>query len=109
MADRGDRLSTVLHALVARAAGSWTMEACGVTRMQTPIPALVHRDAYRPQTSCFRVLLLGGLSAQWNDVHLVLQALEAYLAGDRSSPAVVDYFERLDVALPGQAHAIDEC
>jgi unsaturated rhamnogalacturonyl hydrolase len=80
MADRGEGLSAALHALAGRAAGRWSTEACGVTRAQTPIPALVHRDAYGPGDPGVRVLLLGGLSGQQHDVHLVLQALEAYLA-----------------------------
>src|SRR5262249_58943802 len=55
-------VNATLQALAARAAHVWTLDACGVTRSQTPIPALVHRDAYAPTTPRTRVLLVGGLS-----------------------------------------------
>lgn len=77
-------METALHALLARAAGLWTRHACGVTRAQTAIPALLHQDAYAPTTARWRVLLLAGLSGRPEDVQLGLQALEAYLdAGTR--------------------------
>jgi hypothetical protein len=89
MEDRGIPLNTTLQALVARAAGLWTLDACGVTRTQTPLPALVHRDAYAPHSPCRRVLLVGGLSGHPDDVNLALQALEGYLnAGDQLTGAV---------------------
>src|SRR5262249_2207786 len=76
-----------LQALVARAADIWSLDACGVTRSQTPMLALVHRDAYAPLTSRTRVLLVGGLSGHPEDVTLALNAVEAYLAaGDRLGP-----------------------
>jgi rhamnogalacturonyl hydrolase YesR len=77
-------VNATLQALVSRAAGLWTLDACGVTRSQTAIPALVHRDAYAPSTPCTRVLLVGGLAGRQEDVALVLHALEAYAnAGER--------------------------
>src|SRR5215813_11577060 len=73
-----------LLALAARAADFWTLDACGVTRSQTPMPALVHRDAYAPMTPRTRVLLVGGLSGRPADVALAYNILEAYAeAGDR--------------------------
>ena len=84
MEHHGISINTTLHALRARAADVWTLDACGVTRSQTPISALVHRDAYVPRTSRKRVLLLGGLSGSPEDVTLAFSALDAYLAaGDR--------------------------
>ncbi|MGE3541066.1 MAG: glycoside hydrolase family 88 protein [Candidatus Tectimicrobiota bacterium] len=72
-------LQTSLQALMTRAPGLWTLEACGVTRSQRSIPALVHHEAYVPTSSRARVLLLGGLSGQAADVQLVLSALESYV------------------------------
>ena len=48
-------VNATLQALAARATDVWTLDACGVTRSQTPIPALVHRDAYAPTTPCTRL------------------------------------------------------
>src|SRR5215468_5706358 len=77
-------VNATLQALAASAADVWTLDACGVTRSQTPIPALVHRDAYAPATPRTRVLLVGGLSGRPEDVTLACNVLEAYVeAGDR--------------------------
>src|SRR5215510_6117942 len=77
-------VNAMLQALAARAADVWTLDACGVTRSQTPIPALVHRDAYAPTTPRLRVLLVGGLSGRPEDVTLAYNTLEAYVgARDR--------------------------
>lgn len=73
-------VNAALQDLMARAAGLWTLDACGVTRSQTAIPALVHRDAYAPMTSRTRVVLVGGLSGRPEEVPLAFSALEAYLA-----------------------------
>lgn len=80
MEHHGISVHAALQALVARAADVWSLDACGVTRSQTPIPALVHRDAYTPMTLRTRVLLVGGLSGSPDDVTLAFSALEAYLA-----------------------------
>ena len=77
-------VNATLQALAARAADVWTLDVCGVTRSQTPIPALVHRDAYAPATPRTRVLLVGGFSGRPHDVTLAYNVLEAYVeAGDR--------------------------
>jgi rhamnogalacturonyl hydrolase YesR len=77
-------VNATLQALAARAADVWTLAACGVTRSQTPLPALVHRDAYAPTTPRTRVLLIGGLSGRPEDVALAHNVLAAYVeAGDR--------------------------
>ena len=70
-----------LAALTARASDVWTLDACGVTRSETAIPALVHREAYAAATSRTRLLLIGGLSGEPEDVKMALSALESYLAG----------------------------
>jgi unsaturated rhamnogalacturonyl hydrolase len=83
MAYHGVDLNAALRDLRARAADYWSLHACGVTRMQTSIPALVHRDAYAASTPCTRVLLIGGFTGQADDVTLALRTLEIYLgAGD---------------------------
>lgn len=84
MESRDLSIRTSLQALMARAPGLWTLEACGVTRSQHAIPALVHHEAYVPTTSHARVLLLGGLSGGATDVSLVLSALDAYLSAGES-------------------------
>src|SRR5687767_10787984 len=70
---------TTLMSLATRAGGVWRQDACGVTRSETTIPALVHTEAYAPATTRRRVLFIGGLSGHANDAALTLQALEAYL------------------------------
>jgi rhamnogalacturonyl hydrolase YesR len=72
-------VNATLQALAARAADVWTLDACGVTRSLTPIPALVHRDAYASMTPRIRVLLIGGLSGRSEDVTLACNVLEAYV------------------------------
>ena len=84
MEQHSQPLDTALQALISRAAGGWSLEACGVTRSQRAIPALVHQDAYLPTTPRARVLLLGGLSGRQEDVDIALQALDLYLnAGEQ--------------------------
>src|SRR5262245_21903508 len=77
-------VNATLQALAARAADVWTLDVCGVTRSQTPIPALVHRDAYAPTTPRTRILLVGGLAGRLEDVTLAYNVLESYVeAGNR--------------------------
>jgi rhamnogalacturonyl hydrolase YesR len=77
-------VNATLQALAARAADVWTLDVCGVTRSQTPIPGLVHRDAYAPTPPRTRILLVGGLSGRLEDVTLAYNVLEAYVkAGNR--------------------------
>jgi rhamnogalacturonyl hydrolase YesR len=84
MENRATPLHTALQALITRAPEVWALDACGITRTQTAIPALLHREAYVPTTPRTRLLLMGGLWGQQADVALVLQALELYLtAGER--------------------------
>lgn len=73
-----------LSSLMTRAGGLWHQDACGVTRSATAIPALVHQDAYAPQTLRRRVLLIGGLSGHADDAALALQALDIYLSAGAS-------------------------
>ncbi len=73
-------LHATVQALADRTRGVWKLDACGVTRTTTSIPALVHFDAYVPSTRRRRVLLLGGLSGRSDDAALAFQALEASVA-----------------------------
>lgn len=72
-------VAATLSSLVTRAGGFWRQDACGVTRSATAVPALVHQDAYAPETPRRRVLLIGGLSGQADDAALAFQALDIYL------------------------------
>jgi rhamnogalacturonyl hydrolase YesR len=83
MTAHGLDLKARLDSLVARAEGVWIAEACGVTRSETPIPTLVHRDAYSATGDKTRVLLAGGLSGRSADVESALSALDLYLEGHR--------------------------
>jgi rhamnogalacturonyl hydrolase YesR len=46
----------------------WSLNACGITRSGSVIPALVHPDAYNPAATGIRVILIGGLSGKSEDV-----------------------------------------
>ncbi len=79
----GPDLKSRLDSLMARANGVWIAEACGVTGSDTPISALVHRDAYSATGDKIRVLLVGGLSGRIADVESALGALDLYVEGHR--------------------------
>ena len=82
-------LKSELDSLAAKAAGVWKLHACGVTRSEAPIPALVHRDWYAAPADRTRVLLVGGLSGRADEVRLALRTLELYgSAGDRLTDAL---------------------
>ena len=67
----------------------WTGSACGVTRSQRPIPALLHREAHSAFSDRTRVLIVAGLSAQPADVELALAAARQYSSpGGQTSDAV---------------------
>jgi rhamnogalacturonyl hydrolase YesR len=72
-------LDAALQALLAHPASPWRLDACGVTRAASAIPALLHPHAYVPTTSSARVVLVGGLSGRGDDTRLACQALEAYI------------------------------
>ena len=84
-------LAERLDALVSEHAGIWMLDACGVTRSETRIPALIHPDAYVPETDRTRVLLLSGLTGTEEGVESGLRVLESY--GERGESV------RRDVAL----------
>ncbi len=81
MTDRIDDLVASLDSLVRRGRGRWTRSACGVTRSEREIPALLDGDAYVPATSRARVLLVSGLSGRPDDVAQAVRALGVFAAG----------------------------
>ena len=86
-------LAERIQALVDEHADFWTLDACGVTRSESQIPALIHSDAYVPDTSRTRVLLVSGLTGGDEGVENGFRVLESYASTGES-------LER-DVALSG--------
>ena len=79
-------IQAALNALADTEPGHWVHDASGVTREETPIPALVDREAYLPECSRHRILLIGGFSGEQADVDLALSA--AALIGSSSDIAL---------------------
>ncbi len=77
-------LAERLEALASEHADLWTLDACGVTRADTQIPALLHPDAYVPETDRTRVLLLSGLTGRSEGVENGFRVLESYAGGGES-------------------------
>ncbi len=59
----------------------WTLSACGVTRSERRMLALVDHEAYEPDTDRVRVLLVGGMSGAPEDVEIAMEALQYFAAG----------------------------
>ena len=78
-----DLLMRRLSSLVDGSSAPWTMDACGVTRRDTPIASVVHRDAYAADSGRSRVLLLSGLSGSAPETDTVVSTLEAYSRSQR--------------------------
>ena len=78
MASGDLNIGSALESLARGRPGLWSVSACGVTRSQSPIPALVDQDAYTPAAERPRVLLVSGLEGQRQDVELTLRALEEW-------------------------------
>ena len=69
-----------LNAIIERSAPPWSPDACGVTRRDTQIESLVHQDAYADDSDRHRILLIGGLTGDPDDVAAAIAVLEAYAA-----------------------------
>jgi unsaturated rhamnogalacturonyl hydrolase len=54
----------------------WSLDACGITRSGSMIPALMHPDAHNPDTPGVRVVLIGGLNGRSEDVEAARIAAE---------------------------------
>ena len=76
-------LSDNLETITTGAAAPWTNDGCGVTRQDTQIVALVHRDAYLGHSDRHRFLLVGGLSGTQEDADAALTVLRQYAASQR--------------------------
>ena len=59
------------------------MDGCGVTRRDTQIVALVHRDAYLDDSDRHRVLIVGAMSGKADDADAAVSALRAYASSQR--------------------------
>ena len=77
-------VGAALETLARSRPGLWSVSACGVTRSQYRIPALVDQHAYAPGSERLRVLLVSGLSGERLDVETSLRVLEHFARrGDR--------------------------
>ena len=89
MTDRLLELEGFLDSLVQRRPSLWNRSACGVTRSQREIPALLDRDAYIPSARRARVLLVSGLSGRTSDVARAIAALDLFASsGQRFADGV---------------------
>ena len=84
MTIRVEDVDSVVAGLAGSRGDLWTASACGVTRADRQIAALVDRDAYAVRTDRVRVLLVGGLSGQPDDVALALDGLRLVSDAGRS-------------------------
>ena len=73
-----DQLLELIDSIRVRTSLPWADDACGITRQDTPIAALVHPDTYSDESDRHRVLLLGGLRGSSDDADAVASALESY-------------------------------
>ena len=76
MSNQNQDIVAFLDRLAEHHPEKWVVSACGITTSRRPIPALLHRSAYLPETELIRVLLVGGHSGAPEDVALVVRALE---------------------------------
>ena len=72
-----------INAIIERSAPPWSPDACGVTRRDTQIESLVHQDAYADDPNRHRILLIGGLTGDPDDVAAAVAALDAYASSQR--------------------------
>lgn len=77
-------LAERIESLVSQKPDLWRLDACGVTRSESQIPALLHPDAYVPETDRTRVLLLSGLTGGSEGVENGFRVLESYASRGES-------------------------
>jgi rhamnogalacturonyl hydrolase YesR len=82
-------LSARLESLQGTRSDIWTLTACGVTRSQRQIQALVDKDAWAPETNRRRLLMLGGLSGDAQDVELALGVLQMYAGEGKATSDLI--------------------
>jgi rhamnogalacturonyl hydrolase YesR len=88
MSDYISDLSADVESTARTGGGVWTLSACGITRTERAIAALVHRDAYRGGVEAARVLLVGGLSGRQQDVGLALRCMHLYAGMARKAHGI---------------------
>lgn len=73
-------LDQQIDSLLSQAPGFWHLDACGVTRTERQIPALLHGVDQPPAGERLQLVLVGGLSGKQEDADAALAALNAYRA-----------------------------
>ncbi len=73
-------LDEQIEALLTQAPGFWHLDACGVTRSERQIPALLHGTDQPPAGDRLQLVLIGGLSGKQEDADAALAALQSYSA-----------------------------
>ena len=81
-------LDKQIEALVTHTPGFWQLDACGVTRTERQIPALMHGTAQPPAGERIQLVLIGGLSGKQEDADAALAALKSYSASPGLSERV---------------------
>ena len=71
-------LDKQIDALIAHTPDFWQLDACGVTRTERQIPALMHGAAQPPTGERIQLVLIGGLSGTQEDADAALAALKSY-------------------------------
>ncbi|MCH7801106.1 MAG: glycoside hydrolase family 88 protein [Chloroflexi bacterium] len=75
-------LEIILQELARKGDDIWIADACGITSKGTQMPALVHKDAYAADTTKHRVLVIGGLSGNGQDVRAVERLSLVYIGSE---------------------------
>ena len=81
-------LDEQIEALVTNKPEFWQLDACGVTRTEREIPALMHGTAQPPAGERIQLVLIGGLSGTQEDADAALAALNSYSAASGLSDRV---------------------
>ena len=77
MSEQLSHFDSTLTSIVRNQPDRWLLSACGLTPAQTPIRALLHRDAYSAGDTGARVLIISGLfGGTDDDAMLALKALQ---------------------------------
>ena len=77
-----------IEGIVAESGVPWIVDGCGVTRRDTRIVSLVHRDAYLNDSDRHRVLLVGALSGDSDDADAAVSVLLGYASSQRTRSRV---------------------
>ena len=81
-------LDEQIETLLAQAPGFWYLDACGVTRTERQIPALLHGTDQPPAGERLQLVLIGGLSGTQEDADAALAALHSY----RTAPGLTQRY-----------------